>query len=491
MSYKEAISLKLTNNTSIDQPIGILGGQSSTYQNSNNNILVEWDLAGETFSDTTVTLDTTVPVTVDLPSQTIQGVVDALNTTDKAIFTTSGTKVYATSLRDSSVQSADLTVGTSGTYTAVVVGTTADGKVFSQFSPSAILNAYESQVNNTGTTLYIDPNDTVTAGTQFYKDSFGNTLSTATIFATQGLGSNPNILTIHNGIINEVTPRSNLTSNFSRSIGAMPNFNKTTVFTGTTGLTGQFVKQWILSTNGKYVFAINELAIIYRWTFTTAWDFSTFDNTSTTSLNLKGLDGSIGNQKGLAINPIGNKLYFYDNGNGGYRSVSLSTPYDLSTATLDSFSANVSTARQICWNNDGTSLVGIDKTDGINISTYSNPFDLSSYVSNQNEPTMTTYINPARSNASCESLLISPDGTKWYVLFFSVGTPNEFETIECDITDYGDITTLSQNTNNRQFDGISEVLNGFWWNENQTSLFFHNSANGGDNDIYRVDFPAP
>ena len=40
MSYKEAISLKLTNNTSIDQPIGILGGQSSTYQNSNNNILV-------------------------------------------------------------------------------------------------------------------------------------------------------------------------------------------------------------------------------------------------------------------------------------------------------------------------------------------------------------------------------------------------------------------------------------------------------------------
>ena len=144
----------------------------------------------------------------------------------------------------------------------------------------------------------------------------------------------------------------------------MPNFNKSTVFTGTTGLTGQFVKQWVLSTNGKYVFAINELAIIYRWTFTTAWDFSTFDNTSTTSLNLKGLEATIGNQKGLAINPIGNKLYFYDNGNGGYRSVSLSTPFDLSTATLDSFSANVSTARQICWNNDGTSLVGIDKTDG-------------------------------------------------------------------------------------------------------------------------------
>ena len=33
----------------------------------------------------------------------------------------------------------------------------------------------------------------------------------------------------------------------------MPNFNKSTVFTGTTGLTGQFVKQWVLSTNGMCV----------------------------------------------------------------------------------------------------------------------------------------------------------------------------------------------------------------------------------------------
>ena len=55
----------------------------------------------------------------------------------------------------------------------------------------------------------------------------------------------------------------------------------------------------------------------------------------------------------------------------------------------------------------------------INISSYSTPFDLSSYQSNQNEPTMTTYINPSRSNATCESLIISPDGTKWYVLFFA------------------------------------------------------------------------
>ena len=491
MSYKEAISLKLTNNTSIDQPIGILGGQSSTYQNSNNNILVEWDLAGETFSATTVTLDTTVPVTVDLPSQNIQGVVEALNTTDKAIFTTSGTKVYATSLRDSSVQSADISVGTSGTYLAKVLGTTADSVNFTQFSPSSVISAFESATTNTGTTLYIDPSDTITVGTQLYDDSFGNTASTVTQFATQGLGSNPNVLTIHNGIITEVTPRGNLTNNFSRDITAMPNFNKSTVFTGTTGQTGKFIKQWVLSTNGKYVFAIEDNAVIYRWTFTTAWDFSTFDNTSTTSLDLTGLDGSVGTQKGLAINPIGNKLYFYDNGNGGYRSVSLSTPFDLSTATLDSFTANVSTARQICWNNDGTSLVGIDKTAGINISAYSTPFDLSSYSSNQNEPTMTTYINPSKSNASCESLIISPDGTKWYVLFFAVGTPNEFETIQVDISSYSDITTLNQTDNNRQFDGISEVTNGLWWNENQTELFFHQSANGGDNDIYRVDFPAP
>ena len=105
------------------------------------------------------------------------------------------------------MQSADISVGTSGTYTAVVLGTTADSVNFTQFSPSSVISSFESATTNTGTTLYIDPTDTVTAGTQFYDDSFGNTASTVTQFATQGLGSNPNVLTIHNGIITEVTPR--------------------------------------------------------------------------------------------------------------------------------------------------------------------------------------------------------------------------------------------------------------------------------------------
>ena len=60
-----------------------------------------------------------------------------------------------------------------------------------------------------------------------------------------------------------------------------------------------------------------------------------------------------------------------------------------------------------------------------------------------------------------------------------------------DISSYSDITTLNQTDNNRQFGGTSEIVNGIWWNENQTELFFHQSANGGDSDIYRVDFPAP
>lgn len=112
MSYKESISLKIVNNTSLDQNIGLLGGNSTIYANSNNNVLVEWNLSTEVYAGNIVTLETTIPVTVELKEQNIQGLVNALNTTGKAIFNYSGTTLYATSLTDNSVSTAILIIGT-------------------------------------------------------------------------------------------------------------------------------------------------------------------------------------------------------------------------------------------------------------------------------------------------------------------------------------------------------------------------------------------
>ena len=108
MSYGESISLKLVNNTDQPQRIGLLGGTASTYANSNNNVVVQWDLSSESYSSNEVTLNTTIPVTVELEQQNIVGVVDALNTTEKGVFSYNGTTVSATTLTDNSVETATI-----------------------------------------------------------------------------------------------------------------------------------------------------------------------------------------------------------------------------------------------------------------------------------------------------------------------------------------------------------------------------------------------
>lgn len=110
MSYSESISLKLVNNTDQPRPIGLLGGTSSTYANANNTVLVQWDLATETFAGNQVTLNTTTPITKDLLGQNISGLVRTLNTMNVATFTFEGTTVYASALLDNSVETADMII---------------------------------------------------------------------------------------------------------------------------------------------------------------------------------------------------------------------------------------------------------------------------------------------------------------------------------------------------------------------------------------------
>ena len=120
MSYGESISLKLVNNTDQPQRIGLLGGTASTYSNSNNNVVVQWDLSGETYTGSTVVLGTTVSTEQPLLTASIVGVVNALNLMNKGVFTYSGNIVYATTLTDNSVETANLTLQ-AGTFISQLV----------------------------------------------------------------------------------------------------------------------------------------------------------------------------------------------------------------------------------------------------------------------------------------------------------------------------------------------------------------------------------
>ena len=481
MSYAESISLKLVNNTSVDQPIGLLGGTSSTYANANNTVLVQWDLATEDFTGTTVTLETTTPVTVDLATQSVKGVVDSLNTTNKATFTYSGTIIYATALLDNSVESADIVVGTI-TSTPVVLGYLADGVGISNLSPAEMWRIWQSASSRSGLTEYISSSDSVEVGTQFYQNEELTNPSNRIDYFFQGISASPtNILKFSGGVVTDIIPTADLPTDFSPTIADFSDFSKTTIFTGTNNLSKGLVT-YNISPNGKYLFAMDSSsAIIYRWSFTTAWDFSTLNETSDSSLNILTTVPSAGTQAGFTFDPTGQKFYFRDNGNGGYRNFFLTTAWDLSTATVGAFSSNATnTFNRFTWNANGDYIVGLS-TD-INISNYSTAFgrfNLAQYQSEQIEPSISTYINPVGvTSPNLNQLIVSSDGTKWYVLY---GASGEYQIVEVDISDYSDITTISQTSTNTQIkNSAGSVAKGLWWSQDNTKLYVLEDESNGN-----------
>jgi len=116
MKTTEKISLKLTNNTPIKQSVSILGGQQSSFENANNNVLVQWDISGETFATNEVTLKLPTPITKLYTGSNIKGVVESLNTMGVATFSYEGTIIYATNLLDEDVQTSNLCVGDEFTF---------------------------------------------------------------------------------------------------------------------------------------------------------------------------------------------------------------------------------------------------------------------------------------------------------------------------------------------------------------------------------------
>jgi streptogramin lyase len=102
--YSE-INLRIVNNTSLPQPVSILGIVPNQNTANNNNLLYEFNLTGQSFVGVTsvnINISNTSNPTIVVNSaivttQTIQGVVDALNGLNQGIFSYSGSTIYVTS----------------------------------------------------------------------------------------------------------------------------------------------------------------------------------------------------------------------------------------------------------------------------------------------------------------------------------------------------------------------------------------------------------
>ena len=153
---------------------------------------------------------------------------------------------------------------------------------------------------------------------------------------------------------------------------------------------------------------------VYQYSLSTAWDISTLSYDSK-SLSVSALDNDTTDVK---FNSDGTKMYVVGSGNDRAYQYSLSTAYDVSTATYDSvflsFGSQDSNPRGIVFNNNGTKLymVGV-ANDTVYQYSMTTAYDLStaSYDS--------VSLSVTSQDGFPAGLAFNADGTIMYVVGYS------------------------------------------------------------------------
>ena len=348
MSYKEAISLTLENNTNQTQKIGLLGGLSSTYANSNNTVVVEWDLTGETFADSTVVLGTTIPVEEPLLTASIKGVVNALNLMNKGVFSFEGSKVYATSLLDDSVKTANLTLQSGTFIPQTVTFKFSDGTEIGKYNIAYIKQLFNS-LSATPVTkqVYVSDTSTFEVGTQLYKDVNG-----VPVADNESLISQPNVTpadsvtTLSNGKITSIIPLSTINTNEinlatqSSEIGTV---NKTL---GGLDSNSSTILPPTMSTNGLYLILWDTInGRLLRYTLSTAFDITTINETPDQNVAFVGFTS-----QSITWSANGSTVVLFDDDNTStYFQYNLSSAWDLSTLTSVTTNSGITGDSSSSW----------------------------------------------------------------------------------------------------------------------------------------------
>ena len=174
---------------------------------------------------------------------------------------------------------------------------------------------------------------------------------------------------------------------------------------------------------------------IYQYSLSTAWDVST---ASYDSVNFS--VASQGQPTGLVFKSDGTKFYLSENNTSSVYQYSLSTAWDMSTASYDSVSFSVASQglypHDLVFNSDGSAMYVYTSSDEtVYQYTLSTAWDLStsSYASK-------SYAFANAEDASPEGIDISTDGTKFYmvgrttdsVYQYTLSTADDISTVSYD-----------------------------------------------------------
>jgi len=224
--------------------------------------------------------------------------------------------------------------------------------------------------------------------------------------------------------------------------------------------------------DGTKLFLVGDTAnSIFQYSLSTGFDLSTISYDSV-SFSVSGQDAS---PSGLLFNNDGIKMYVVGFGGDAVYQYSLSTAFDLSTASYDSVSFSVSGQDTLplgmVFNNDGSKLFIVGGTnDSVYQYSLSTAFDLStiSYDS--------VSLSVASQTTAPYSPTFSPDGTKMYL----TGGSSVFQ---YSLSTGFDLSTASYDSISFSTSGFDTVPRGLLFNEDGTKMYL----SGGSNDaLYQV-----
>ena len=206
---------------------------------------------------------------------------------------------------------------------------------------------------------------------------------------------------------------------------------------------------------------------VYQYSLSTAFDLSTASYDSV-SFSVSGQDGQ---PQGLDFNNDGTKMYLIGSGNDSVYQYSLSTAFDLSTTSYDSVSFSITAqdegARGITFNNNGTKMymVGQNTASAYQYS-LSTAFDLStaSYDS--------VSFNFSSQESGSTSIAFNNDGTKLYM----VGTVND-TMHQYSLSTAFDLSTVSYDSVSFNVSSQDTVPQGLAFNNDGTKLYMVGSTN--------------
>ena len=147
---------------------------------------------------------------------------------------------------------------------------------------------------------------------------------------------------------------------------------------------------------------------VFQYSLSTAWDLSTASYAS--------LSASIASQvsaaRGLQFSSDGTKMFVLDSTNDAVFQYSLSTAWDVSSASYDSVSLSVTFASNgsFCMSSDGLYLYTVDEADDVDQYTLSTAWDLSTatFTATKNDLFVADDTSPS-------GIFFSPTGDKVFI----------------------------------------------------------------------------